>query len=51
MKIAIDIDEVVGLSTDDGVQMALQSVSAKGTVQGLLLEMTIRQQYKNTTWC
>ena len=45
----IELDEVVGLSTDDGEQMALQSVSAKGKVQGLLLEMTIRQQYKNTT--
>jgi Ca-activated chloride channel family protein len=45
----IELDEVVGLSTDDGEQMALQSVSAKGNVQGLLLEMTIRQQYKNTT--
>lgn len=45
----IELDEVVGLSTDDGEQMALQSVSAKGKVQGLLLEMTIRQQYKNTS--
>ena len=45
----IELDEVVGLNTDDGEQMALQSVSAKGKVQGLLLEMTIRQQYKNTT--
>jgi Ca-activated chloride channel family protein len=45
----IEFDEVVGLSTDDGEQMALQSVSAKGKVRGLLLEMTIRQQYKNTT--
>ena len=45
----IELDEVVGLSTDDGEQMALQSVSAKGKAQGLLLEMTIRQQYKNTT--
>ena len=45
----IELDEVVGLSTDDGEQMALQSVSAKGKVHGLLLEMTIRQQYKNTT--
>jgi Ca-activated chloride channel family protein len=45
----IELDEVVGLSTDDGEQMALQSVSAKGKVQGLLLEMTIRQQYTNTT--
>jgi Ca-activated chloride channel homolog len=45
----IELDEAVGLSTDDGEQMALQSVSAKGRVQGLLLEMTIRQQYKNTT--
>ena len=45
----IDIDEVIGLANEDGEQMALQSVSAKGTVQGLLLEMCIRQQYKNTT--
>ena len=45
----IELDELVGLSTDDGEQMVLQSVSAKGKVQGLLLEMTIRQQYKNTT--
>jgi Ca-activated chloride channel homolog len=45
----IELDEVVGLSTDDGEQMALQSVSAKGKVNGLLLEMIIRQQYKNTT--
>ena len=45
----IELDEVVGLNTDDGEQMALQSVSAKGKIQGLLLEMTIRQQYKNTT--
>ena len=45
----IELDEIVGLSTDDGEQMALQSVSAKGKVQGLLLEMTIRQQYKNTS--
>lgn len=45
----IELDEVVGLSTDDGEQMALQSVSAKGKVRGLLLNMTIRQQYKNTT--
>jgi Ca-activated chloride channel homolog len=33
----------------DNQQMALQSVSAKGTVSGLLLEMTIRQKYKNNT--
>lgn len=30
-------------------EMALQTVHAKGTVSGLLLEMTIRQQYKNNT--
>lgn len=29
--------------------MALQSVKAKGIVQGLMLEMTIRQEYKNFT--
>jgi Ca-activated chloride channel homolog len=45
----IEFDEIVGLSNEDGEQMALQSVSAKGKVNGLLLEMTIRQQYKNTT--
>ena len=45
----IDLDEVIGLANEDGEQMALQSVSAKGTVQGLLLEMCIRQHYKNTT--
>ena len=45
----IEFDEVVGLTNEDGEQMALQSVSAKGKVNGLLLEMTIRQQYKNTT--
>jgi len=45
----IEFDEIVGLTNEDGEQMALQSVSAKGTVNGLLLEMTIRQQYKNTT--
>lgn len=45
----IEFDEVVGLSNEDGEQMALQSVSAKGKVNGLLLEMTIRQHYKNTT--
>ena len=45
----IEFDEVVGLSNEDGEQMALHSVSAKGKVNGLLLEMTIRQHYKNTT--
>jgi Ca-activated chloride channel family protein len=45
----IEFDEVVGLTNEDGEQMALQSVSAKGKVNGLLLEMTIRQHYKNTT--
>ena len=45
----IDFDEVIGMTNEDGEQMALQSVSAKGTVQGLLLEMCIRQHYKNTT--
>jgi Ca-activated chloride channel family protein len=45
----IEFDEIVGLTNEDGEQMALQSVSAKGKVNGLLLEMTIRQQYKNTT--
>jgi Ca-activated chloride channel family protein len=45
----IEFDEMVGLTNEDGEQMALQSVSAKGTVNGLLLEMIIRQQYKNTT--
>ena len=45
----IEFDEVIGLTNEDGEQMALQSVSAKGKANGLLLEMTIRQQYKNTT--
>ena len=45
----IEFDEVVGLSNEDGEQMALHSVSAKGKVNGLLLEMAIRQHYKNTT--
>ena len=45
----IEFDEVVGLTNEDGEQVALQSVSAKGKLQGLLLEMTIRQQYKNST--
>jgi Ca-activated chloride channel family protein len=45
----IEFDEIVGLTNEDGEQMALQSVIAKGKVNGLLLEMTIRQQYKNTT--
>ena len=45
----IDLDEVIGMTNEDGEQMALQSVSAKGTVQGLLLEMCIRQHYINTT--
>lgn len=45
----IEFDEIVGLINGDGEQMALESVSAKGKVNGLLLEMTIRQQYKNTT--
>lgn len=45
----IEFNEMVGLTNEDGEQMALQSVSAKGKVNGLLLEMTIRQNYKNTT--
>lgn len=45
----IEFDENIGLVSEGGSQMALQSVSAKGKVQGLLLDMTIRQHYKNIT--
>ena len=37
------------LNIDGNQEVALQSVSAKGTVSGSLLEMTIRQAYKNNT--
>ncbi len=35
------------LQVNQNSGMALQSVSATGTLAGLLLDMTIRQNYKN----
>ena len=45
----IDIEDAVGLVAEDGTEMSLQSVKATGVVNGLLLEMTICQHYKNKT--
>lgn len=45
----IDIEDAAGLVAEDGTEMSLQSVKAKGVVNGLLLEMTICQHYKNKT--
>jgi len=45
----IEMDKPAGLASFDGTQMSLKSVKAIGQVKGLLLEMTIRQDYKNDT--
>jgi len=45
----IDIEDAAGLVAEDGTEMSLQSVKATGVVNGLLLEMTICQHYKNKT--
>jgi len=38
-----------GLVDDDGNQVALKGVHAEGHLEGLMLVMTLRQQYRNDT--
>ena len=43
----IKFDEPTGLLSDDGSEMSLKGVKAFGEINGLMLEMTVRQHYKN----
>ena len=45
----MEFEKSAGLASDTGKQMTLQSVKATGSVNGLLLNMTVRQHYQNLT--